>query len=155
MKVLTPSSYRHVLELWQAMYAAAPRALEDLNFVLGQPPELAAWLLRLRGLALARRGRPADAAATAEKLRERAAGNADRLVSVARCYGLCVRAVEGGKPAAALTAEEQALRKRYAGAAVAALAEAARLNPKAITGLEMLQELDPIRDEEGFQKLVK
>ncbi len=130
------------------------RAVEDLDFAASHP-QRAVELLLLRTAALAVRGRHADAAATAEKVRERAPKNADSLYNLGCCYALCAGGVAPGIPPEQLGLAEASARKRYAALAVEALAEAVRLGYKDATNLETDPDLAAVRREEGYRQLVE
>src|SRR5262249_4736456 len=72
-----------------AFCRGALRAVDDLDFAVAQPPAPAKVLLVIRARALAGKGRHAEAAATAEKLRALAPEDGANLYDVACCYGLC------------------------------------------------------------------
>src|SRR5262249_46902886 len=105
---------------------AAGRAIDDLDFALGEPAARSQELLAIRASALAARGRHADAAATAEKLRALAPADCTTLYNVACCYALCVAGVAPRKAPDQLSAEEAGARGRYTTRALANLAEAVR-----------------------------
>jgi tetratricopeptide (TPR) repeat protein len=113
-----------VLEKSVALCRLAPRAVEDLAFALAQSPELVPQLLAWRARVLATRGRHAEAARSAEKLAELAAGDADRLFDGAGAFARCAAAVVGGRAPERLTADERALRDWYEGRALALLKRA-------------------------------
>ena len=94
------------------------QAVADIKVALKEPPETAVRLLVGRAALLARRGKPADAAATAEKLRALKPKDGANLYNVACCYALCIPAVGAGKTADMLTAEEKKERAGYTAQAV-------------------------------------
>jgi tetratricopeptide (TPR) repeat protein len=145
---------RQALERAEEECRASLRAVDDLGFALAQPPEKAERLLAGRAAVLARRGRPAAAAATAEKLRALKPNDGPNLYNVACCLALCAPAVAPGKAADALTAEEKAARAAYAGRAVRALREAVAHGFKDLTLLEIDPDLATLRPEAGYRAVV-
>jgi hypothetical protein len=130
------------------------RTIDDINVALREPPETALrWLTRRAG-ALARRGRAAEAAATAEKMRQLRPLDAVNLYNVACCYALCVPAVGMGKPAEALTPEEKASRADYAARAQKDLRAAADHGFRNLEKIESDPDLDSLRSEAGYRALV-
>jgi serine/threonine-protein kinase len=99
-------------------------------------------------------GRHARAAAIAEKLRATTAPDTELLFEIGCGYALCADGVAPGKDAGELSAEDRALRQRYAAAAVAALADAvARGYTDAVT-LEVEPDLQFLRGDPTFQELL-
>jgi tetratricopeptide (TPR) repeat protein len=133
---------------------AAGRAIDDLGFVLAQPPPVAADLLVIRATALAHRGQHVAAAETAEKLRALDPKNTIYHYDAARCYGLCVPGVGQGKSPEQLASAEVATRKRYAARAIEFLTEAVRLGFQDMGKIETDADLVAIRQEEGYRKLM-
>jgi eukaryotic-like serine/threonine-protein kinase len=130
------------------------RAAEDLDFALRQPAGMVPALLDLRLRALARRGRHADAVATADKLHDLPPGGPLQLYNAACGYALCVGAVAPGKPTEQLSADEKAARERYAARAVAVLREAVAKGYKDVAHLKKDTDLDPLRGRDDFKKLL-
>jgi serine/threonine-protein kinase len=137
-----------------AFCQAAEQAIADLDFALKQPPPLVPLLLDVRVRALARAGRHADAAATADRLYERAPHDPKNLYNAACAYALCVTAVAPGKPPEQLSAEEKAARERYAARAVPALREAVGKGYKDAAHMKRDADLDPLRGRDDFKKLL-
>jgi serine/threonine protein kinase len=138
-----------------ALCKAAARAIDDLDFALAQPRSQIGHLVAFRAAVLARRGRPAEAAVTAEKYRALAPENANVLYVVARCYSLCAAGVAPGKKLDQLTAEESAARARYVTRAVEALTESVRRGFKNVRLMETDFDLAAIRSEAGYRKAVE
>jgi tetratricopeptide (TPR) repeat protein len=137
-----------------AICKGADRAIKDLDFALAQPPAMAAELLQIRAKVLAGRGQHAQAAATVDKLRQRAAKDFHKLYEAACCYSLCVAAVAPDKKPDQLTSQESAARAQYAGLAVETLTQAVQRGFKDVGHLESDPDLAAIRLEKGYQKLV-
>jgi tetratricopeptide (TPR) repeat protein len=133
----------------------AERAIDDLDFALGQPAAQAKELLVIRASALAARGRHADAAATAEKLRELAPVDGTTLYNVACCYALCVSGVAPGKAPDKLSADEAAARGRYTTRALVNLTEAVGRGYKDMVQMESDPDLAAIRSEREYQQSVE
>ncbi len=106
-------------------------------------------------IAQARCGLHAEAAALAEKLRQRSPTNPDVLLQVACGYALSAPGVGRGKSDAALTTAERALRQHYIDRAVEALRQARANGYKDVRNLQMEPDLDPIREDKGFQALMR
>jgi tetratricopeptide (TPR) repeat protein len=137
-----------------AVCKAAERAIADLNFALAQPVAQALDLLTIRATVLAERGQHVQAAETAEKLRGLAPKDPNVLYNVACSYALCVPGVARGKKPDQLTAEEADLRRRYATHACAALNEAVRQGYKDVANMQHDPDLEAIRQEGDYQKLL-
>jgi serine/threonine protein kinase len=137
-----------------AFCQAAPRAIAYLDFALKQPPALVPGLLDVRVRALARAGRHADAAATADRLHDRDPRSAANLYNAACAYAVCVTAVAPGKPAEQLSAEEKAARERYAARAVAVLREAVGRGFKDAVRVKAAADLETLCGREDFKKLL-
>jgi hypothetical protein len=103
---------------------------------------------------LVRRGRHADAAATADHLAERAA-NAVMVYNTASIYSRSVAAVAPGKKPDELKPEERSLRERYGARALALLRQAVKAGFKDAARVKRDSDLDPIRDRPDFQKLLR
>jgi tetratricopeptide (TPR) repeat protein len=131
------------------------RAVDDLAFALAQPPDKAERLLIARAAVLTRRGRPADAAATAEKLRALKPHDGGNLYNVACCLALCVPAVAAGKPPEALDDSEKEARAAYAAKALAALQEAVAHGFKDLSLLEIDPDLAALRPSAGYRGVVE
>jgi serine/threonine protein kinase/tetratricopeptide (TPR) repeat protein len=141
---------RHKLTICRA----SGRAVEDLPFVLAQPPKVAGDLLVVRTARLARRGQHVLAAEAAEKLHALDPKDMGFQYDAACCYSLCVPAVGLGKSGEQLTPEEIALRKRYAESAIECLAEAVQLGFKNANRVEADADFTAIRQEEGYRTLM-
>jgi hypothetical protein len=132
----------------------ARRAIEDFDFVLAQPPALAAELLFIRAAVLASRGQHIAAAAAAERLRTLDPKNPGFLYDAACGYALCVPSVGQGKSQEQLTSDETAARKRYARLAIETLDAVVQLGFKNVTRFETDPDLAAIRQEEAYCALV-
>ncbi len=145
---------RDELERAAAECRSILKTIDDINVALKEPPDTALrWLLGRAG-ALARRGRPAEAAATAEKMRQLKPKDAINLYNVACCYGLCAAAVGTGQPADALTPEEKALRAEYVARALKDLRAAAEHGFRNVEKIESDPDLAPLRSEAGYRALL-
>jgi serine/threonine-protein kinase len=122
---------------------AAEKAVADLDFALKQPTDQIHRLLLMRGAVLARRGKHAEAAATAEKLAER--GPKDPAVLYDSCclFALCSAATKDG-----------ALHARHAVRAVILLEQAIRHGYKDVAHLERDTDLTILRPRADFRKLL-
>lgn len=126
----------------------AERALTDLDFALTQPKNLAADLLALRSLALARDGKAKEAAATADELArlEPKAGN--NLYRAARAFAL-----------AAAIKDNAEKREEFSARAMALLVQAREAGhfSKADRVLYLKNELAlaGLRTRQDFQKFIK
>jgi serine/threonine-protein kinase len=129
----------------QAVYAAADRGTGDVSAILKHPPDVAAGVLRLRALELSRRGRLDDMAATAEELRRLGPKDVRILAAVAHCYCFGVRAAGA----------DEALRKRHADAALAALREMLRIDPALAAKLDQDPVLAPLRGFPEYRELAR
>jgi tetratricopeptide (TPR) repeat protein len=127
------------------------KAVADINYALQEREGRARLLLVGRAAALARRGRPADAAATAEKLRGLGPEDGRTLYDVACCYAMCVAAVGRDKPAGDLTDEEKAARAEYAARAVKDLRAAWAHGFRDVAMMESDFDLDPLRPDPGYR----
>jgi serine/threonine protein kinase/tetratricopeptide (TPR) repeat protein len=133
---------------------AAQRAADDLDFALAMRPPQAKPLLAARAAVLAHRGRHAEAAATAEKLRELDAADPTNLYNVACCYALCAAGVAPGKPPGAFSPEESAARTRYAARALEHLGRAVEGGYGDTRRIESDPDLAAVRAEKGYAQLV-
>jgi Flp pilus assembly protein TadD len=162
---------------WQLQLCnAAPRAIDDLKFLLAQPKDMVPELLAIRGRAQARRGKHADAAATAEKLLEGAANlysasgvgmlkgtaqnaqDGDNLTMAAGVYALCSAAVASAKLSAEVSAAERQLQERYAARAMELLKQADAAGYFHVAdnriALQYEHNLDPLRGRDDFKRLL-
>jgi tetratricopeptide (TPR) repeat protein len=130
------------------------KAIEDINFALDQRGDETLRLLMGRAGALARRGRPGDAAATAEKMRALKPEDPVNLYNVACCYALCVPAVGAGQAADALPAEEKAARAEYIARALKELRAAAGHGFHSVEKIESDPDLDALHKEADYRALV-
>jgi tetratricopeptide (TPR) repeat protein len=119
------------------------KAVEDINYALTEPDYRAAGLLMSRAGALARRGRVADAAATAEKLRELKPHDGTNLYNVARALALC-----------ATGTDDKAARAEYTRRAVEALRAAAGHGFHDLKKIESEPDLDVLRADPGYRAFV-
>jgi tetratricopeptide (TPR) repeat protein len=145
---------RHDLEQALARCQAAERAVADLEFALRQPPEQVPQFLDLRVRALCRQGKHVDAAGTADRVRQLAGKNADRLYDAACYYALCSAAIAAGQPDERLPAADRSLRDRYVTRALGVLREAIQAGFNKLAPLKGDHDLDPLRPRDDFRKLV-
>jgi tetratricopeptide (TPR) repeat protein len=134
---------------------AVPRAVADVNFALAHRPETAAELLLARAAVLARRGRHAEAAAAADKLRAIAPREPGRLYHLARCCARCLCAGGPGQSPGPFAGADKALRERLAANAVGLLREALASGYRDRKRLEKDPDLHPLRQREDFKKLTR
>ncbi len=131
-----------------AFCRAAEKALESLEAALSQPKELVPRLLAVRAAALARRGKPADAAATADKLADLAPTNGPSLYNAVCGHALAASASEDGAKA----------KEQYAARAVALLGKAHEVgyfkDRKNIERLKSDGDLDALRQRDDFKQLL-
>jgi tetratricopeptide (TPR) repeat protein len=135
-----------------AFCRAVPRAVADLDFALKQPAGPAAELLVARVAALRRRGRHAEAAATADRLGDLAPKVPGPLYHLAFACGRCVPAPPGK---GGLTAGEKLLRERLAVAAVRLLRATAANGHPGGPFLRDHPDLRPFREREDFKKVIQ
>jgi tetratricopeptide (TPR) repeat protein len=145
----------HELEREMAFCRLAARAITDLDFALAQPAEVASALLIARAQMLARYGQHLEAATTTEKLLDLAPEGIGNWYSAACCYARCIPGVASGKSPDQFTAEEKALRERYAARAVELLREAIRNGYKDGKHLKKNADLTPLRQREDFKELIQ
>jgi tetratricopeptide (TPR) repeat protein len=135
-------------------YRSACRAIDDLEFALAQPPSWARQLLMIRARALARQGRHAEAAATAEKLRALAPEDGSNLFDVACCYARCAGGVGPPDEPERLSHEEAATRARYVAQAVRDLAAAAEHGYTDLPHFEYDRDLTALRGDKAYVEVV-
>jgi serine/threonine protein kinase len=145
---------RH-LKLQLVICRKAPQAIKDLDFALAQPQAEIPSLLLIRATVLARQGRPALAAATAEKLRALDPRNPDLLYDVACCYGVCVLGVAPAKRREHFSVEESAARDQYARLVIQTLAEAVQRGYRNLPQLQSDPDLAGIHSEKGYRQLLE
>jgi hypothetical protein len=136
---------------------AVPRAIDDLEFALAQPKDMVRELAAIRGRVLARRGKHADAAATAEKLVSLDGKSGGNLYMAAGVYALCSAAV-AAKPPADVSAAEKKLVQQYADRTMELLMQAQGLgyfkNVDNRIALQYDHNLDALRGRDDFKKLL-
>jgi tetratricopeptide (TPR) repeat protein len=133
---------------------AAGRAIEDLEFVLKEPPPLVADLLYIRAAVLAGRGQHIQAEEAADKLRALNPKNIGYLYDAACAYALCAAGVGRGKSASQLTPEEAAARKHYAARAIETLSALIQLGFRDAASIQIDPDFAALRDEEDYRKLL-
>jgi tetratricopeptide (TPR) repeat protein len=106
-------------------------------------------------VAQARCGRHAEAAAFAEKLQKSFPKETNYLIQSACGFALSASGVGQGKSESALTTEERTLRQGYLDRAVEVLRQAKINGYKDVKNLEVEPDLDPVRDQPGFQALMR
>jgi tetratricopeptide (TPR) repeat protein len=134
---------------------AVERAADDLDFALAMRPPQAKPLLAARAAVLAHRGRHAEAAATAERLRELDAADPANLYIVGCCYALCAAGVARGKPPEAFSPEESAARTRYAARALEHLTRAVEAGYEDTRRIKSDPDLAAVRSEKGYGELLR
>jgi serine/threonine protein kinase/tetratricopeptide (TPR) repeat protein len=139
---------------WLAFCRAALRAVDDLDFALAQPPASAKVLLVIRARALAGKGRHAEAAATAEKLRALAPEDGANLYDVACCYALCAAGVAPATVPDRLSPEESATRARYVTRALQDLAAGVERGYRDMPHLEFDPDLAALHSEKEYLQLI-
>jgi tetratricopeptide (TPR) repeat protein len=127
----------------RAVYAIAARGLEDTTKVLAQKTEFVPGLLRVRGLALARRHRYREAADIAEQLRKTAPAEALSLLAIARIYALCAQG------------PDSAQKQHYLDLAADAFEEALRRSPALGQGQPLEPDLAPLREHPKFRAAMR
>jgi hypothetical protein len=133
----------------------AERAVEDLDFAVGQPAPQAAKLLVIRAACLADRGRHQEAAAAAAKLAELIPASPGQVYNAACIYALCVAAVAPGKTLEQFTPEQRELQGRYTNQALDALSRAMDLGFNNLNHLQIDPDLAALRRHPGYLALVK
>jgi serine/threonine protein kinase/tetratricopeptide (TPR) repeat protein len=131
---------------------AAIRVINDMSFALAQPQDKSIQLLTIRAITLARRGRLKDATETILKLRQLAPEDPDAQYSAACCYAQCIPRVAQGK--SSFNRAEQNERRKYADWALEALCQAVRHGFKDIEQLKQDPNLEPLRREAAFRKVL-
>jgi hypothetical protein len=130
----------------------ATRVIKDLEFALRQPKADVSRLLGIRSRALARKGKCATAAATADKLVTLEPRRGDLLFAAAEAYALCAASAAGSKPA------DNAEVDRYGAKAVDLLRQSERLRGFDVTDFASLvladQNLASLFDRDDFKKLI-
>jgi serine/threonine-protein kinase len=106
-----------------------------------------------RMLCLARLGRHAEAGRTAEELCKRATKNPAVLLSAARAYALCSKAVGSDTPSR--SDEGRALRRRYTDKAFETIGLAISLGYRDVMELELDSALAPLRDYAEYSRLLE
>jgi serine/threonine protein kinase/tetratricopeptide (TPR) repeat protein len=157
-KAKDPKALRSQLLQQLAVCKAAPRAIEDLDFALAQPRQQVPELLTIRATSLAGRSRHAEAAATADKLREWGSNPARKdpviLYNAACCYALSASGLAPGKQPSQLSPEEMAARARYVRIAIETLNEAVQAGYKNVDHLERDADLVLLREEAGYKEII-
>jgi serine/threonine protein kinase/tetratricopeptide (TPR) repeat protein len=138
-----------------AFCPSARRAINDLDFALGQPRPHSIKLLRFRAATLAVNGQHREAAITAQKLLELGPKDSTILYNAACCFALCAAGVATGKAANQLTPEEAAARTNYTTRAFQALGDAVQRGYNNVRELESDPDLAGIRATTEFHKLLK
>ncbi len=137
---------------------AAERAIDNLDFALAGTEQEIPNLLGIRSRVLARRGKHADAAATAEKLAALEPVSGANLFQAAQGYALCVAAMKPASPQAGLSIEEQALQEHYAARAVELLKQSNAAgyfaSPEKRARLDRDVNLDALRSRDDFKSLL-
>ncbi len=158
-KAAGPNLYEYwksVQEQDLAICRDTQRAIEDLDFVLGQPRDRVPELLVIRGRGLAKQARHAEAVATAGRLAALTPMEGKHLFDAARIYAL---AAANMKPAEAgrLSPEDRAHRDSYCCRAVDLLTQAAKQHcfdePVNRLSLAAERDLTPLRNRDDFKKL--
>jgi serine/threonine protein kinase/tetratricopeptide (TPR) repeat protein len=132
----------------------ALRAIDDLDFALAQPPASAKVLLVIRARALAGRGRHADAADAAEKLRALDPEGGANLFDVACCYALCAAGVAPGTAPERLSPEQSATRTGYVARALQDLAAGVEHGYRDMPHLEFDPDLAALHAEKDYLQLI-
>jgi WD40 repeat protein/serine/threonine protein kinase/tetratricopeptide (TPR) repeat protein len=136
------ADYARVIELKSRSLAARRADLEHDPTLLGSREALAA---AYTNLAEAQRltGRPAEAAATLEQVRQLWPGNSSRLHAAARQVALCIPETE-----------DEALRRRLADQAMATLEEAILAGYHNAAALRKEAALAPLRERDDFKAML-
>ena len=85
-----------------AVCKSAPRAIESLEFALGQPKEIVPELLGIRNRAMARRGKAQEAAAAADKLSALELADGRDLFHAATGFAICADGAQTAQSSARL-----------------------------------------------------
>jgi serine/threonine-protein kinase len=137
--------YQDAVANQRVALAGAPQVAQYRTFLGNHYTGLASEQRRL--------GRHADAAETMRRYQELWPRDPDKLCYAAGGWALCVAAVGQGK--ADLSAAEQAQRRQYGDAALAALRQAIALGYKDLDQLKKEENFDPVRDREDFRQLLR
>ncbi|HEV2971097.1 MAG TPA: tetratricopeptide repeat protein [Pirellulales bacterium] len=137
---------------------AAERAIDNLDFALGRPKKEIPDLLGIRSRALARQGKHAEAAATAEKLAALRPVSGENLLQAAQGYALCAGGLKPADSKGQLSADEQALQERYAARAVELLKQSNAAghfkHSEQRAKLDLDHNLDALRSRDDFKNLL-
>jgi serine/threonine-protein kinase len=136
--------YQQALDLQRRVLAAAPELAQSQGFMNSHYTALARFHRHL--------GQPAEAVAAILKRQELWPTNPVELYNVACDLALCIPLVGRGKPA--LSAEEEAQRRRYADEAMGVLRRAVARGFKDGAHMRADSDLEPLRMRDDFQKLV-
>jgi hypothetical protein len=146
-----------------AFCRVAKRAVEDLPFVLAQPPAQAAQLLLVRGQVLLDRSDHTGAAESGEKLAELQLTDDQPDARKLNLYNaaclLSLASAAAAKVEDLAEAERAELIDKYAVRAVALLKEDRTLgyfkDPENLAHMKQDTDLDPLRDRDDFKQFVK
>ncbi len=149
------SAYRSWLDDLRAKSQAcriATRSIEDLDFALRQPKADVPRLLGVRCRALARQGKYALAAVTADKLATMDPKRGDLLFAAAEGYALCAAGAAAARPTASAESD------RFAARAFDLLRQSKRASIVDVTEFASLllsdQNLAALVDRDDFKKLI-
>jgi tetratricopeptide (TPR) repeat protein len=136
----------------------AQRAIDDLDSALRRPKDRVPELLLIRGRALARVHRHAEAVTTAELLALQDSAKAERWFGAARIYALAAKYMKRDKAEGAIRSGDLATRERYLERAVELLAQAAsehffdRLENRTLVKID--RDFVLLRDRDDFKQLL-
>jgi tetratricopeptide (TPR) repeat protein len=138
-----------------ADYRLAERAVQDLDFALGQPAPQQAPLLLMRAADLARRGRHREAAATADTLAALVPPTPEQWYQAACAYALCIRAVAPAPTPGPVASGQPEWQGRYTRQALNALGRAIDLGYKNLAHLQSNPDLAVLRQHPDYLALTE
>jgi serine/threonine-protein kinase len=138
---------------FRANFLVADRGLDDPASWHGQPRDIA-LLQGLRTLALARRGRYAEAVAAADALNMQMPREPEYLFLLGRCYALAARAEAAAKGTSVPATSKDTPRQAHK-ALFETLRELLARNPLSAYEIELESDFDPIRVTPEFLRLLR
>jgi len=138
-----------------AYFEGAARALEDIAFARSQPPDVGIRLLQYRARMLPSRGDWPGLVATVEAACNIQANDTMTLEWVASLCANCIKGIDAFPTDQRPASEREALRRRCAERAVAALSQAIVPGRIDVQALAQKESLKPLHNDPGFQALIE
>ncbi len=138
--------------IWQ--YESAARGLDSELEKPGLPVERRVWLLRLKGLSLARLGRSLEAEEIARELKRLKPKDVVILSTAVRIYSLCSRAANRAARTEKGSKTNREIAEHYTREAIQGLLEAVELDLSVVLGSPYQPDLDALANEPTYQKVV-